>query len=285
MDIACPQCAAAYEIDSTSVTPAGRKVRCAECTTIWRVFPAGYGPLTGAPPQEAAVAPKTPPAAEAPDAPVSLTEAAQVEQFLAGRTVDAALNGQESVAEAAAQSAAAETTLEKEAPPGRAKLTRNPKTAKPKRNPLSGLLSWQFGTIAATLVVCAGAFLQREMVVRHLPQTARLLSVIGHPVNLRGIDIRNVASRIINDGDDPVLVVDGDLVNVTDRRVDVPRLYFTVLGKDGQPVYAWSAQADRTSLQPGEKLNFRRRLAAPPADGRDVSVRFLTRSDMTAGIK
>jgi hypothetical protein len=67
--------------------------------------------------------------------------------------------------------------------------------------------------------------------------------------------------------------------------VDVPRLYFAVLGKDGQQIYAWSAQADRSSLQPGEKLNFRRRLAAPPSESKDVSVRFLTRSDITAGIR
>ena len=68
-------------------------------------------------------------------------------------------------------------------------------------------------------------------------------------------------------------------------KVDIPRLRFAVLGPDGQEVYAWSAQADRPSLQPGETLNFKRRLAAPPNDGKDVSVRFVTRSDTTSGIK
>lgn len=253
MDIACPQCAAAYEIDSASVTPAGRKVRCADCTTVWRVFPAGYDAETGSPPPENA----GPEAAPPPNEP--------------------AMDAAESLPERPFE--------ETEVPAGRARLTRSPQAKRQRINPFRALLSWQTAAIAATLLTGAAAYLQRERVVRHLPQTARLYAAVGHPVNLRGIEIRNVSSRIIGEGDDPVLVVDGDLVNITDRKVDVPRLHFTVTGKDGQKVFAWSAQADRTSLQPGEKLNFRRRVAAPPAEARDVSVRFLLPSDMTAGIK
>jgi hypothetical protein len=121
--------------------------------------------------------------------------------------------------------------------------------------------------------------------VRHLPQTARLYAALGYPVNLRGIEIRNVRSRMAEEGEDSVLVVDGELANVSGRRLDVPRLHFSLTGADGRPLYAWDAPAERPALEPGESLSFRRRLAAPPAEARDVSVRFVARSDITAGIK
>jgi len=285
MDIACPQCAAVYQIDGASVAPAGRKVRCAVCTTIWRVFPAGYDPGTGLPLPAAAALPQTPLPQEAPNVPGLSEDNVFAEQNRADASANAAALVSDAGEETAVESATQGPTEQQQAPPGRARLKRDPKSAQRKRNPFKGLLSWQVRAIAATLVVVAGAVVLRGTIVRHLPQTARLYAAVGLPVNLRGIEIRNFSSRIIGEGDDPVLVVDGDLVNITDRKIDVPRLHFTVLGKDGQQVFAWSAQADRNSLQPGEKLNFRRRVASPPIEGKDVSVRFLMPSDMTAGIK
>jgi Protein of unknown function (DUF3426) len=169
--------------------------------------------------------------------------------------------------------------------PRRIKWAASAKPAARKSGGLRKIFSLKVAALAACVAIVGAGVHQRETVVRHAPQTARLFAAIGLPVNLRGIVIKDVASRVIDDNGVSVLVVDGDLVNATNRKVDVPRLRFAVLGPDGQEVYAWSAQADRASLQPGEKLNFRRRLAAPPADGKDVSVRFVTRSDITSGIR
>lgn len=169
--------------------------------------------------------------------------------------------------------------------PPKARWLKDPKKGGGRPAAWRRLLNWRASAIAATILLVAGGLHQRERVVRHLPQTARLYAVIGLPVNLRGIEIRSVQSRVIEEADEAVLVVEGELVNVAGRRVDVPRLHFTLAGPDGRQVYVWSAQADRGVLQPGETLVFRRRLAAPPAEAKAVSVRFLTRSDITAGIK
>lgn len=265
MDIACPSCAAAYELDDATVGPKGRKVRCAACGEVWRVMPAApivaepvadtgwpsdtessEGALTKAVPQEDGAAAKPP------------AEAAEPEP---------------------------KTEIEPEPAPKGAKLVKDSKTRSDKPSALRGILSWRAATVAGTVLALGAAFHEREAVVRLLPQTAKIYATVGFPVNLRGIEIRNVKSRLVTDGDEPVLVVDGDLVNVSDRKVDVPRLHFALTGPDGRQVYVWSAQADRASLQPGETLNFRRRLAAPPAEAKNVSVRFVTRSDITAGIR
>jgi predicted Zn finger-like uncharacterized protein len=244
MDIACPECAAAYEIDEATLGPAGRRVRCAACGTVWRAMPVA--------PPDAASADDRPPA-EAGEPAALAAEPAPAEE------------------PAAAQ-------------PAGSRWVDDAAGAKP-------LPVWRraanlrIGALAAIALLVFVALHQREHVVRLLPQTARLYAATGLKVNLRGIEIRNVQSRVVSEGEDSVLVVDGELVNVAGRRVDVPRLHFALLGPEGRQVFVWSAQADRPALQPGETLPFRRRLAAPPAEAREVSVRFLTPSDITAGIK
>jgi predicted Zn finger-like uncharacterized protein len=271
MDIVCPDCAAVYEIDGASLTEQGRKVRCAACGTVWRVFPSAYDPATG----EA-----TPPAPEkalvqeiAVDPPSVPVEVPAADAAAASETAPVAVD--EQVAE----------PPESASPPRRAKWAKDKSSSGRSAKGKHRLLTWPAGTIAATLVIVAAGLHQRARVVKYLPQTAGLYAAIGLPVNLRGITINNVGSRLIDDNGVMVLIIDGDLVNATDQNVRLPRLRFAVLGKDRQEIYAWSAQTDQASLKPGEKINFRRRLAAPPADGQDVSVRFVTASDITSGFK
>src|SRR5215468_8249347 len=66
----------------------------------------------------------------------------------------------------------------------------------------------------------------RSNVVRWLPQMASFYAAIGLPVNLRGLVFTNVTTeRETNDGVE-VLVVQGMIVNIVKRAVEVPRLRF-----------------------------------------------------------
>ncbi len=277
MDIVCPDCAAVYEIEDASVTESGRKVRCAACSTVWRVFPPGYDPATGE------KLPDVPAVAEAPTLRESTDEAvaspALTEQPEIAADSDAA-DARRTAAAVAADDPAPPTPS-----PRRAKWSRYTPSVGQGISIKGKLLGWPAGAMAAAILITIAGLHQRQRVVKYLPQTAGLYAAIGLPVNLRGITINNVASRMIDDNGVTVLIIDGDLINTTDQSVRLPRLRFAVLGKDRQEIYAWSAQTDQTSLKPGEKINFRRRLAAPPADGQDVSVRFITASDITAGFK
>jgi len=302
MDIACPKCLATYEIDVATLSPSGRKVRCAACGEIWRVVaPASPEPANA----DLSVAALSEAAASADPAETepAKTESAAIDHPALDRAeIDRAEIDHPAMDRAGAAPAASDPTDvaapdpdQPDAPPPTARKRRAPWSAdagagraRPpvwRRIANSRIADWRIAACAAALVVVAGGLHQRERVVRAMPQSARLYAAVGLPVNLRGIDIRNVRSRIAKDGEESVLVVDGDLVNVAGRPVDVPRLHFALLAADGRQIYVWSAQADRAALQPGETLNFRRRLAAPPPEARDVSVRFLNRSDITAGIK
>ncbi len=156
-----------------------------------------------------------------------------------------------------------------------------------RREALSRRNLLKLGLPAAVLILTAlnaSLVSWRADIVRLLPQTASLYAAIGLPVNLRGLEFDNIRlSRAKHEGVG-VLVVEGNIVNVTSRTVEVPRLRLAVRNQAKREVYAWTALPSRSILAPGEALPFRSRLASPPADAREVQVRFFNRGDMIAGL-
>jgi len=139
--------------------------------------------------------------------------------------------------------------------------------------------------ILALACIVAALIAGRSTVVRHAPQMASLYAAIGMPVNLRGLVFAEVrVSRDTHDGV-AVLVVEGTIASVASKAVEVPRLRFALRNEAGGEVYAWTAMPTREQLEPGETLAFKSRLASPPGDGRDVTVRFFTRGDAVAGLR
>jgi predicted Zn finger-like uncharacterized protein len=122
----------------------------------------------------------------------------------------------------------------------------------------------------------------RKDVVRYLPQTASLFAAIGLPVNLRNLKFENVSiSKEAQDGT-TILIVQGAIVSEAGKPVEVPRLRFAARNSTGQEVYTWTMPPPRSILAPGERLEFRSQIPAPPADASDVMVRFFTAQDAGA---
>ncbi len=121
----------------------------------------------------------------------------------------------------------------------------------------------------------------RSEVVRFLPQTASLFAAIGLPVNLQHLKFENV--RISPSGTDGNgLAVEGTIVSTASRPIRVPDLRLSARNAAGQEIYTWIVKPDRQLLDTGGKLDFRAELASPPADARDVLVRFLTEQEAAA---
>ena len=146
--------------------------------------------------------------------------------------------------------------------------------------------SMQIPAVIAALTMMVGAVvLWRNDLVRHVPQTASLFSAIGLPVNIRGLVFDQVTvSREASDNIS-VLVIEGRIVSISSKPVEVPRLRFAIRNTAGTEIYSWTAQPERSTLNPGETMPFRSRLASPPADGNDVVVRFLNQHDLATGTK
>lgn len=250
MLITCPHCATAHEVPDDFIGPAGRKVRCRSCREIWEAHrPEASGEDA---PTEAAV-----PAAPAEE------PAVMVEGETAGTEMPEAVPD-----DAPAQPARTRRPRGRNTP-----ASPNPHLKRRRLAPL-----WPALAAAAVLVAGAAAF--RQPIVRLLPQSARLFAMVGLPVNLRGLAIADVDSKLITDGGTRFLVIGGDISNITRKPLALPTLRFAVRDAHGAELYNWTARLDRDRLEPGDSVPFRKRLAAPPKDGASVEVRFLRESDL-----
>ena len=153
------------------------------------------------------------------------------------------------------------------APPARRAVSLAPRRA------LVGLLA-----AAAVSAALAG----REAVVARAPVAARFYAAIGLPVNLSGVEFRNVKSVVAEENGARILAVTGEVANLRDRTTPLPPLRVSVHGGDGRQIYVWTADAPKSKLAAGETTSFRTRLAAPPDKARDVKV---TLAEATASEK
>jgi predicted Zn finger-like uncharacterized protein len=289
MLIVCPTCATAYQIGLAALGTAGRSVRCAQCKNTWFATPdsavrepalvsvpavqharaqvpaddfAGMDdrPLQEIlPPGDAGAADNPFTVADAPplvphDHPATEAEATKFDP------------GVPDDAETIAARRVRQTYVDR----------------KNKRSLLRRLVSLPMAIVVMGAILLA-ALNWRAAVVRHFPQTASLYAAIGLPVNLRGLFFEDVKSRSeLHDGV-MVLIVEGTIVNLTTRTLDVPRLRLSLRNGVGHEVYAWTALPSKSTVGSGNGLPFRARLASPPPDGRDVIVRFFNRRDALAG--
>jgi hypothetical protein len=123
----------------------------------------------------------------------------------------------------------------------------------------------------------------RVDVVRLIPQTASLYGMVGLDVNLRGLAFKDVKVTTETVEGKPVLVIEGVIVGETHTTVEIPRLRFSVRDAQGAEIYAWNTVLEQTVLKPGDHALFRSRLAAPPAEGKSIDVRFFNRRDIAGG--
>ena len=146
---------------------------------------------------------------------------------------------------------------------------------------ISRLLKGPAGLALAGVLTMVAVLHQRDNVVRALPSSASLFAAIGLPINLQGLVFSDVRSMVVSEGNARFLVVDGVVKSVRTQTVPVPLIEISIRGDDRRTVYAWTMEPPRSSLKPGEALQFRARLATPPEAGRDVEVSFADRPEKT----
>lgn len=250
MQIVCPSCASRYEIDAAKLGPAGRKVRCASCQTLWHVDPADAFPEA--------------PSAEDTQAALNeeLQRAAEIEQQIS--------------AVAAEQDDEPKPLEEAKDPPPRKRSTasRLRKGASKAGGVSLNGMRLLAGLALAGLVLIGGMVWQRNVLTRAVPQLAGVFDGLGLPVNVRGLSLTSVESGLVQEGQGRFLVVEGDVTNITKSVTTLPPIEVAVRDATGQTLYTWTTDPPRPKLEPAELVRFRARLAAPPDAGKSVRVRF-----------
>lgn len=288
MNIVCPHCMTSYAVDPANFAETGRRVRCVRCHEVWHAIPqemamaasSGYGedagPGSGADHQASTEWRNgDTPHVESPSISADWSDADPA-QLSSGTDQSWPSLAQQDEAAAAAPAKPA------------ARLKGTGKSFAAILNPLSwaksmpGAFNLPVACMALSAVVFA-LLAWRADVVRLMPQTAAFYKMIGMGVNLRGLAFEDVkiSTEMVNNK--PVLLIEGAIIDVARRSVEIPRLRFIVRDANGLDIYAWNAVLEQPVINPGEKAWFKTRLASPPAEGREIAVRFFHKLDVAAG--
>ncbi|ABS63215.1 MJ0042 family finger-like protein [Parvibaculum lavamentivorans DS-1] len=279
MIITCPSCSSRYPVDAASFAPAGRKVRCAKCGHSWHQSPPSD--------IEAAATQRVDPqgAVEAP-APVVAALAGRKKIFGEKSAADTRAAGDV----AAPRPAPEEDDIvfgdkvsdekEPEAKSGRsvadignrfrAEVRR---AATMRRGKTLTAAGWVVLALFVGATLGAGYFYRMEIAAAW-PATTKVYAALGEPINLRGLEFRNVSYERQTEEGLPVLAVRGEVVNVSGERVALPRLRVALLDEKQQELYHWTFAIAETQLPPNEAAPFITRLSSPPPEARDIEVRF-----------
>lgn len=132
---------------------------------------------------------------------------------------------------------------------------KKPRFTRPDKRSLIGL------AVLAVVVaaVGAGGYLARDYVVHRWPPAALLYETLGMAVEApgAGLQLQNVRSEQKIEGGATSLLVQGQIVNVSDVERMVPRLRAVSLGADRKPLQSWLMDPSAERLQPGDFATFR----------------------------
>jgi hypothetical protein len=130
-----------------------------------------------------------------------------------------------------------------------------------------------FAGIVAGLM--AFVYLGRTNVVRTLPGAAPLYAKAGLPVNVRGLEFRNVSYKWgIDRKGRPAMTVAGTVINITNQPQSVPSVAFVFLDAAQAELFNWATPIRDTPLQPGKSTSFEARIPAPPDAVANLQLRF-----------
>jgi hypothetical protein len=139
---------------------------------------------------------------------------------------------------------------------------------------LSGqLFQWMILTLVTASLVLTILLWPRQ-IVSAFPAAAQLYSRIGIQVNVLGLTIDNVTSRLEYEDGEPVLRIEGLIGNLNDYARNIPALTLTLRDASSEAIYTWSAEVADVPLPPRSRVAFTTSVPAPPAAAEQVEIRF-----------
>ena len=163
------------------------------------------------------------------------------------------------------------------APPRPAHRPRVARRRPGRPHPLQDALPRTWPRVAAGVGVMAMLMLglaRREDIVRVAPSLAGAYAAIGLPVNIHGLEWREVRTSLVTDASQKVLAVEGEIRNLRSQSQTLPDIQLSLRDSNGREVYAWKTPAPKADLGGGESIPFRARLASPPGAATAVRVVF-----------
>ena len=281
MHIICPHCSTSYGIKPASLGEAGRTVRCSRCKEVWLARREDAVELAH---QPAAMAQGGQEAAEWDASAREHGEAPHVDSPSIAGDWASSDPGQDTSSDGHWSSASPNQWDEEDGARSArfgwlgGLLKRQTSSGAPRKSTIG------FTTTCAAMGALALAIvIWRAEMVRLMPQTAAFYKLVGLDVNVRGLRFKDFkVTRETVEGTS-MLVIEGAITGEASKPVELPRLRFSIRDAQGAEVYAWNTVLEQTVVRPGEKVEFKSRLASPPPGGRNIDVRFFSKRDLAGG--
>ena len=282
MIITCPSCSTRYPVEASSFAPAGRKVRCAKCGQSWHQAPPAdldAAPSTVESPVEA------PPAAP-PAAPAFTAAATRKKIFGEKPTTGPVADGSPPAGKPASDDddvvfADAPVAVSRTADIGNRFRAQVRRAASMRRGKALNAAGWAALAlfVGGTLM---GGYQWRADIASVWPATTHVYAAVGAPVNLRGLEFRNVGYERQEEQGLPVLAVTGEVVNVSGKAIALPRLRVGLRDGGQKELYHWTFALGQPELPADEAASFMTRLSSPPVEARDIEIRFVREEEDAA---
>lgn len=283
MIITCPNCQTKYQLAERAIGSAGRKVQCAQCQQSWNAVPEPDAPL----PKPKLVAKQAPKSKETnvDETPVDADgEAALDAAFDAADTGKDADFANEMAAERKKADVAEPFSDQEEAekPSVDAGALNTKRHAMLRRHaifrkkmPLGRMRKNARMLVAGLLALTiGGGLIGRTEIVHQIPDLAGVYAAIGLPVNVSGLEFVNVETlRSMQNGVD-VMVVTGQVLNVSGKQTRVPPIAVSIHDEEGNSVYSWSVTPLMRVVAPNDTIEFEARLNSAPLGAQTIRLTF-----------
>lgn len=237
MILKCPSCEAKYQIADGAIGASGRNVRCAACGHYWFQKPDGIEEISILEKENAIK--------------IKSEKPAPIEK----RKIGFSLN------------------KKNEKPNSPHQKMRARAHNKIKISQISAIAA---GWFSAFFILFSLGFLMvqnRVAIAKKWPKSASLFSAIGAPVNLYGLEIKNVSLSMGQDAQGPRLLVKASIQNIAANAKTVPYLRVTLF--DGnKKVVSWLVDPKVTVLEKGAKADFEGIRRDPPNGNLRAQISF-----------
>lgn len=235
MIVTCPGCGARFRVDPARLGPAGRRVRCSACGHRWIVRPESAGP----PPTE----------------PAAATGSSAASEPSPGLAVVAGDSGSAGPGDLPPPLAAA------------------PPLGQPPSGRGAAIAGWL--VVVLLLLALAGLVVGRNEVVAAFPRALAIYDRLGLPVTARhGLELRNLASRRLEEQGVTVFVVEGEIHNLTRTERPIPPVRVALLDGEGRELSSELFRVAQPTVAGGAVARFEARMVDPPPLARSFRVAF-----------
>lgn len=146
--------------------------------------------------------------------------------------------------------------------------------SKPRRNKAK-ILSL-FVLLLMVTGIGGAAFFLNQKIMMWMPATQRLYAAVGlHPNVLgQGLQIVEPNPKKEVDGNDEILIVEGEIRNTTETPIDIPLMRGALLNKEGKELHIWTFTAAKSKIKPGENAQYRTEFRNPPIAAESLDITF-----------